>query len=381
MVDDTADDGTTHTAAGGGAGDGARYAAQAEADDLADDVTAAALREDTEDVTAQNSWPDSAARARLHFVSGKGGTGKSTVAAALALTLAADGKRVLLVECEGRQGIAQLFDSPPLPPTDTRIATSEGGGEVWALAIDIEHALLEYLDMFYNLGFAGRAMKRIGAIDFVTTVAPGLRDVLITGKIKERIIATDKKGTRVYDAVVVDSPPTGRIGSFLDVTKAMADLAKSGPIRNQSEGVARLLHSEETVIHLVTLLEAMPITETIEAVDELRGKDLHIGSLIINRVNPIHLPADSIDDIAEGHIDAAAVAKGLTAVGIDASESDFAGLLTETIEHASRLQAQQVAKAQLDEVEVPTLELPTLGDGIDLGGLYELANLLQKAGA
>ena len=85
--------------------------------------------------------------------------------------------------------------------------------------------------------------------------------------------------------------------------------------------------------------------------------------------------------IAEGHIDAATVAKGLTAVGIDASESDFAGLLTETIEHASRLQAQQVAKAQLDEVEVPTLELPTLGDGIDLGGLYELANLLQKAGA
>ncbi|MGW0036739.1 ArsA family ATPase [Gordonia sp. NPDC003376] len=334
-----------------------------------------------DDLTAANVWPESAARARLHFVSGKGGTGKTTVAASLALALAGDGKRVLLVECEGRQGIAQLFDIAPLPPTDTRVATAEGGGEVWALALDIEHALLEYLDMFYNLGFAGRAMKRIGAIDFVTTVAPGLRDVLITGKIKERIIASDKEGVRRYDAVVVDAPPTGRIGTFLDVTKAMADLAKTGPIRNQSDGVVRLLHSPETVIHLVTLLEAMPITETIEAVEELRTKELRIGSLIINRVSPIHLPPDSIDDIAEGRIDAQRVAGGLTTAGITASEEDFAGLLTETIEHASRLQAQQIAKAQLDDVEVPTLELPALGDGIDLGSLYELANLLQKAGA
>ncbi len=128
-------------------------------------------------------------------MTGKGGTGKSTIAAALALTLAAGGRKVLLVEVEGRQGIAQLFDVPPLPYQEVKIATAERGGQVNALAIDIEAAFLEYLDMFYNLGIAGRAMRRIGAIEFATTIAPGLRDVLLTGKIKETVIRVDKRSS------------------------------------------------------------------------------------------------------------------------------------------------------------------------------------------
>ncbi len=325
-------------------------------------------------------WPSRLSKARLHFVTGKGGTGKTTVAAALALTLAAGGRRVLLVEVEGRQGIAQLFDVPPLPYEESKIATADGGGHVNALAIDIEAAFLEYLDMFYNLGIAGRAMRRIGAIEFATTIAPGLRDVLLTGKIKESVVRLDRNKKPVYDAIVVDSPPTGRIARFLDVTKAVSDLAKGGPVHSQAEGVVKLLHSEQTAIHLVTLLEALPIQETIEAIEELEELELPIGSVIVNRNIPPFLPPADLAKAAEGDIDADAVRAGLGKVGITLDDADFAGLLTETIEHATRIRARTESAEQLDRLKVPRLELPTIADGVDLGSLYELAETLAQQG-
>jgi len=319
-------------------------------------------------------------KARLHFVTGKGGTGKSTIAAALALTLAAGGRKVLLVEVEGRQGIAQLFDVPPLPYQELKIATAERGGQVNALAIDIEAAFLEYLDMFYNLGIAGRAMRRIGAIEFATTIAPGLRDVLLTGKIKETVIRVDKNRLPVYDAIVVDAPPTGRIARFLDVTKAVSDLAKGGPVHSQAEGVVRLLHSDQTAIHLVTLLEALPVQETLEAIEELAEMELPIGSVIVNRNIPAYLGNDDLAKAAEGVVDADAVRAGLAAAGIELEDADFAGLLTETIEHATRISARSETAQQLDSLQVPRLELPTISDGVDLGSLYELSEVLAQQG-
>jgi anion-transporting ArsA/GET3 family ATPase len=325
-------------------------------------------------------WPDRLTQARLHFVTGKGGTGKTTVAAALALTLAAGGRRVLLAEVEGRQGIAQLFDVPPLPYQETKVATADAGGHVNALAIDLEAAFLEYLDMFYNLGLAGRAMRRVGAIEFATTIAPGLRDVLLTGKIKEAAVRLDANKRPVYDAIVVDSPPTGRISRFLDVTKALADIAKGGPVHGQSEGVVRLLHSEQTAIHLVTLLEALPVQETIEAIEELEGLELPIGSVIVNRNIPAYLPAEALAAAADGDIDAAAIRAGLSRAGISLPEADFAGLLTESIEHASRIRARSESALELEKLHVPRLELPTIADGVDLGSLYELAEILARQG-
>ncbi|OBI46614.1 ArsA family ATPase [Mycobacterium colombiense] len=325
-------------------------------------------------------WPARLTKARLHFVTGKGGTGKSTVAAALALTLAAGGRKVLLVEVEGRQGIAQLFDVPPLPYQEVKIATAERGGQVNALAIDIEAAFLEYLDMFYNLGIAGRAMRRIGAIEFATTIAPGLRDVLLTGKIKETVIRVDKNRLPVYDAIVVDAPPTGRIARFLDVTKAVSDLAKGGPVHSQADGVVKLLHSEQTAIHLVTLLEALPVQETLEAIEELAEMQLPIGSVIVNRNIPTYLQPADLAKAAEGDVDADSVRAGLEKSGISLTDKDFAGLLTETIEHATVVATRAEIAQQLDALKVARLELPAISDGVDLGSLYELSESLAQQG-
>jgi anion-transporting ArsA/GET3 family ATPase len=328
-------------------------------------------------------WPSRLTKARLHFVTGKGGTGKSTIAAALALALAAGGRKVLLVEVEGRQGIAQLFDVPPLPYQEVKIATADGGGQVNALAIDTEAAFLEYLDMFYNLGIAGRAMRRIGAVEFATTIAPGLRDVLLTGKIKEIVVRADKpaqSGQMVYDAIVVDAPPTGRISRFLDVTKAVSELAKGGPVHSQADGVVKILHSDLTAIHLVTLLEALPVQETMEAIGELRELDLPIGSVVVNRNIPSYLPADDLMKAADGDIDADAIRTSLDAAGITLADNDFAGLLTESIQHATRIAARAESAELLEDLEVPRLELPAIADGVDLGSLYELAEALAQQG-
>ncbi|MGH3876382.1 MAG: ArsA-related P-loop ATPase [Actinophytocola sp.] len=331
-------------------------------------------------MTTSAHWPEPVARARLHVVTGKGGTGKTTVAAALALALATGGRRVLLIEVEGRQGIAQLFDTQPLPYAEQRIASAPGRGEIRALHVDAEAALLEYFAMFYNLGFAGRTLRRMGAIEFATTLAPGLRDVLLTGKVKETVGRTDEHGRHVYDAVVLDAPPTGRIVKFLDVTKAMADLAKVGPIKGQSDGVVRLLHSQDTAVHLVTLLEEMPVRETVEAVAELAAADLRPGAVFVNRVRPPRLPTRSVIPAAGGRVDASRVRAGLTSAGLDLAPEDVEGLVDETVEHAIRVLAEQHAREQLAEIDLPVLELEDSTDGIDTAALYELAEALVDQG-
>lgn len=331
-------------------------------------------------MTPLPGWTDELARTRLHFVTGKGGTGKTTLAASLGLALARGGRRVLLVEVEGRQGFAQVFDTEPLPYAEQRIASAPGGGEVRALHIDVEAALLEYFEMFYNLGFAGRTLRRMGAIEFATTLAPGLRDVLLTGKIKECVGRTDSDGRHVYDAVVVDAPPTGRVVKFLDVTKALTDVAKTGPIRGQAEGVVRLLHSGETAVHLVTLLEEMPVRETLDAVAELDGADLRPGAVLVNRVRPPRLPARSLSPAADGNVDEARVRAGLTSAGLDLSDATVEALVAETVEHAIGIAAEQRSSEQLTEADLPTLRLSDLPGGVDVAGLYELADALVDQG-
>jgi anion-transporting ArsA/GET3 family ATPase len=319
---------------------------------------------------------------RLHVVTGKGGTGKTTVAAALALALAAGGRKVLLVEVEGRQGIAQLFDCPPLPYEERRVAVAPGGGDVYALAIDTEEALLEYLEMFYSLKRAGKAMSKLGVVDFVTTIAPGLRDVILTGKTSEAVRRREKDGSFVYDAVVMDAPPTGRITKFLNVNDEVSGLAKVGPVRNHADTVMRVVRSPETAVHFVTLLEEMPVQETTDGVHDLTEVGLPVGGIMINMEHPPRLEAGDLAAAADGTLDLDGIVRGVKAAGLEHdAESIAAVLAAEATEHARRTALQRREKERLEKVDRPRYTLPLLSDGMDLAGLYDLAESLRAQGA
>lgn len=337
---------------------------------------------------------------RLHVVSGKGGTGKTTVAAALALALAAEGGRTLLIEVEGRQGIAELFGTAALPYEERKVATVSRAklglpgrgpsGELYALAIDTELALLEYLDMFYKLGRAGKALQKVGFVDFATTIAPGVRDVLLTGKACEAARRKGPDGRRAYDAIVMDAPPTGRITRFLNVNSEVAGLARFGPIHGQAQAVMRVLRSPETAVHLVTLLEEMPVQETVDGIAELTEAQLPLGGVLVNMVRPPVLDAAAVAAVDGDHREEVAVALGEAGLGGRSKTASTVRatveplldpLLEQAREHSERVELEREQRAAVQQLKRPTYELPLLGGGMDLGGLYRLAGELKRQGA
>jgi anion-transporting ArsA/GET3 family ATPase len=310
-------------------------------------------------VTPRHTW---------HIVSGKGGTGKTTIAGGLACALATSGRRVLICEVEGRQGIAELFDVPPLTGAEERrISRTPAGGTVYGLAIDAEDALMEYLDTFYHLSLAGKALDRFGAVDFATSIAPGLRDVLLTGKVYEAVRRKIKNRPNAYDAVVLDAPPTGRIAQFLNVHAAVAGLAKVGPIRNQADSIMRLLRSATTTVHLVTLLEDMPVTETEEAAAALRPTQIRIGTVIENMATPTPLNDDQLQAAAAGSV--ILKVPGLTVKQNKALATEFA------IEAARTLQEQQ-RHDRLAALGLPLIQIAFDHEGIDEGAIFAIAEQL-----
>ena len=172
---------------------------------------------------------------------------------------------------------------------------------------------------------------------------------------------------------MLDAPPTGRIVQFLNVSNELAGLAKVGPIKSQSDTMMTLFRSPKTAVHLVTVLEEMPVQETADGIAELREVDLPVGGVVVNLIRPQDLSADDLAAARAGTLDRDAIETQLKAAGIEVDEDLVDGLLAEAHDHAERRALEDSQRALVGELDVPTYELPRLPQGVDLGALYELA--------
>ena len=219
---------------------------------------------------------------RLLFFTGKGGTGKSTIAAAAALLAARHGRRVLLVDVDSKGSAARLLEYPGVGYQAVEVQPG-----VRAMAMDTEKSLREYLKLQLRVPMVGRVGPVAHAFEFVATAAPGVKEILTIGKIawevREAIV-----GRADHDMVVVDAAASGHVVAQLAAPQTIRDLADVGPLRAQTDWMIALLSDPAlTSVNIVTTPEEMPVAETIELVDNIRaGTRVHLGAVVVNRVLP-----------------------------------------------------------------------------------------------
>ena len=214
---------------------------------------------------------------RLLFVTGKGGVGKSTTAAALALLGASHGRSTLACEVDDKGDLADFFETSRPAFEPHRVAPN-----LSLMVMDTEASLREYLRLQLRLPTIARLGPLARTFDFVATAAPGVREILTVGKIGWEV------RERHYDLVVVDAAATGHIVGQLTAPQAINDLVRVGQIRQQAGWLADLLADPATTgLVVVTTPEEMPVNETIELVDRVRSETrIDVAAIVVNRVLP-----------------------------------------------------------------------------------------------
>ena len=189
-----------------------------------------------------------------------------------------------------------------------------------------------------------------------------------------------QKDQITVDAVGLDAPPTGRMWQFLGVHSELAGRAKVGPIKTQADKVMELLRSARTAVHVVTILEEMPVQETHDGIAELRAAGLPVGGIVVNLVRPRDLSAGALAQVRGKDVDPTAIASELTRAMVDVDAGLVGSLLDEARDHAVRRQLEDEQRELVADEGLPTYELPRLAGGVDRGALLELAQLLRKQG-
>jgi len=214
---------------------------------------------------------------RLVFVTGKGGVGKTTVASALALLASSQGKRVLICEVDAKGDVAGFYEAPP-----TGFKEKEVLPDLFAMTMDTEASLREYLRLQLRIPVVGRIGPLAKAFDFVATAAPGVREILTVGKLCYEV------RERHYDLVVVDAPASGHIVGQLAAPQAINNLVKVGLIRSQTDWMLDILSDPLTTgLMAVCTPEEMPVNETIELAARVRAETtVQLSAVVVNRVLP-----------------------------------------------------------------------------------------------
>ncbi|MGH9171945.1 MAG: ArsA family ATPase [Acidimicrobiales bacterium] len=214
---------------------------------------------------------------RLLFVTGKGGVGKTTTAAALGILASEQGKRTLVCEVEPKGDLGFAYECGPTPFAGQRVAP-----DLTAMSMDTEAALREYLRQIVKVPVMGRLSPVARAFDFVATAAPGIREILTVGKLCYEV------RERHYDLVVVDASATGSVVGQLAAPTGINELVGVGVVRSQTEWMLDILRDPaQTGVVLVSTPEEMPVTEAIDLAGRLAADTpVHLSCVIANRVLP-----------------------------------------------------------------------------------------------
>ena len=219
---------------------------------------------------------------KILIVSGKGGVGKTTVAASLAIVAARQGRKVCVAEVDRKGTLSKLLGGGELSYEPTELLPG-----VWGMNIIPDKALEEYLDVQYHMRRFSRVFTSTHFVDYITTAGPGLKDILVLGKIWFLEQGRAAKGTEQgFDTIIVDAPAAGHMLTFLSAPMGLSDAVRVGPVRRQAEWLVGMLRDpKRSRVHLVTLPEEMPVSETLETFHALESKlDINVGSVFANGI-------------------------------------------------------------------------------------------------
>lgn len=303
---------------------------------------------------------------RVIIVAGKGGVGKTTVTATLAVAAARTGMSVLIVEVEGKSGLAACFGEAPLAYEEAELRPG-----LRARTLTPDDALLEYLDN-HGMRRISRRLSRSGALDVISTAVPGMRDILVLGKVKQ----LEQSG--VADLIVLDAPAAGHAVSFLLSARGLVDAVKVGPVHKQAVDVVELLTDPARCqVILVTLPEETPVNELIDtayAIEDRAG--VALGPVVVNGCVPLlaGIDADAGGGTAAVRADAAALALTLgggVAEALGRAAAFRAGLQERQAEQcarlAQRLPLPQITLPFLFTADIGPDELSVLADSLTAG--------------